>query len=385
MDKENNNTLGGFEAILDGFIPNRNGELPNDKDTDDNFSSEAMDEDELRDQLNNSIEGKKNKEDDTVEQQEDEDDTDDKKQKPSKKSKQVEEPTDDTEPQNVDEPADDNVVSNFFDAMAEELGWEMDEDDNKPKDVSELISYFKDVIEENSKPAYASQEIEALDNFVKQGGDIRKYFSIDAEVNLDDIDLEDENNQKIVVKQLLKEKGFSDKQIDKKISKYEDAGLLEDEAQDAIEDLKEINEQKKEQLLQEQKKQYQLYMERQQQFYDNVVTEIKGLKNIRGINIPEKDKRVLMDYILKPEADGRTKYQKDYAKGGVKNLIESAYFTMNADKLLAAAKREGNNSAVEKFKNSLKNSGVSSKSRQLNNGSDDDNIWYSAARRLRIS
>jgi hypothetical protein len=119
-----------------------------------------------------------------------------------------------------------------------------------------LISYFKDVIEENSKPAYASQEIEALDNFVKQGGDIRKYFSIDAEVNLDDIDLEDENNQKIVVKQLLKEKGFSDKQIDKKISKYEDAGLLEDEAQDAIEDLKEINEQKKEQLLQEQKKQY---------------------------------------------------------------------------------------------------------------------------------
>jgi hypothetical protein len=126
-------------------------------------------------------------------------------------------------------------------------------------------------------------------------------------------------------------------------------------------------------------------MERQQQFYDNVVTEIKGLKNIRGINIPEKDKRVLMDYILKPEADGRTKYQKDYAKGGVKNLIESAYFTMNADKLLAAAKREGNNSAVEKFKNSLKNSGVSSKSRQLNNGSDDDNIWYSAARRLRIS
>jgi hypothetical protein len=256
MDKENNNTLGGFEAILDGFIPNRNGELPNDKDTDDNFSSEAMDEDELRDQLNNSIEGKKNKEDDTVEQQEDEDDTDDKKQKPSKKSKQVEEPTEDTEPQNVDEPADDNVVSNFFDAMAEELGWEMDEEDNKPKDVSELISYFKDVIEENSKPAYASQEIEALDNFVKQGGDIRKYFSIDAEVNLDDIDLEDENNQKIVVKQLLKEKGFSDKQIDKKISKYEDAGLLEDEAQDAIEDLKEINEQKKEQLLQEQKKQY---------------------------------------------------------------------------------------------------------------------------------
>ena len=68
------------------------------------------------------------------------------------------------------------------------------------------------------------------------------------------------------------------------------------------------------------------------------MSEIKSLKDVRGIAIPDKDKRTLIDYILKPDADGRTKYQKDYAKGGVKNLIESAYFTMNADKLLAAAK-----------------------------------------------
>ena len=63
---------------------------------------------------------------------------------------------------------------------------------------------------------------------------------------LDNIDLEDENNQKSIVKLLLREKGFNEKQIDKKIQKYEDAGLLEDEAEDALEDLKEIKEQKKE-------------------------------------------------------------------------------------------------------------------------------------------
>ena len=34
----------------------------------------------------------------------------------------------------------------------------------------------------------------------------------------------------------------------------------------------------------------------------------------------------------------------------LKNLIESAYFTKNADKLIQAAKREGNNSAIDKFK-----------------------------------
>lgn len=92
-----------------------------------------------------------------------------------------------------------------------------------------------------------------------------------------------------------------------------------------------------------------------------------------------------MDYILKPDTDGKTKYQKDYAKGGVKNLIESAYFTMNADKLIEAAKREGNNSAIDKFRRSLKSSSVTTKSRKQAMGSDDDPIWFSAARQLRIS
>lgn len=103
--------------------------------------------------------------------------------------------------------------------------------------------------------------------------------------------MEDESNQKLVVKQFLKEKGISAKQIENKISKYEEAGLLEDEAQDALESLKEIKEDKKEQLLLEQKKQYEQMVANQQKFYNSVVSEIKGLKNIRGITVPEKDKK----------------------------------------------------------------------------------------------
>ena len=377
----NKNTLGGFEAFLDDFIPNPDG-TPRVPDTDDN---EPLDDD-LDDILKNQEDPVAKKVKKTVEEPVDDDDDDEPiieepKRKPGrpKKEEVIEEP--------IDEPDEDDseVVTNFFDAMSEELGWEFDEDDEKPKTVPELINYFKTVIEENSKPDFASEEIEALDAYVKQGGDLRKYLQIDAELDLDDIDLDEESNQKAVVKMWLKEKGFSSKQIEKKISKYEDAGLLEDEAQDAIEDLKEIREQKKEQLLKEQEKAHKQYQEQQRAFYTNVVDEIKGLKNIRGIAIPEKDKKVLIDYILKPDADGRTKYQKDYAKGGVKNLIESAYFTMNADKLLEAAKREGNNKAVERFRNSLKSTSVSSKSKQAQTSSNDESIWFSAARKLRIS
>ena len=392
MDKKM--TLGGFEAVLDSFIPNPDGGFRN-SNIDENVNVDAdefesLDDEELEDIKKNNIEVKNKKEnpveEGTEEEEIEEENIEDKpKRKPGRPRKEetIEEETEEEE--GVEDNNEENVVTNFFDAMAEKLNWEFEEDEDKPKSVDELINYFQNVIEENSKPEYSSEEVEALDNFVKQGGDLKKYLTIDAELDLDDIDIEDETNQKLVVKQLLKEKGFSTKKIDKLVSRYEEAGLLEDEAQDALEDLKEIKEEKKKQLLEDQKKAYQAQLQRQQQFYDNVVSEIKGLKNIRGITVPEKDKKVLMDYILKPDTDGKTKYQKDYAKGGVKNLIESAYFTMNADKLIEAAKREGNNSAIDKFRRSLKSSSITTKSRKQATGSDDDPIWFSAARQLRIS
>ena len=392
MDKKM--TLGGFEAVLDSFIPNPEGGFRN-SNIDENVNVDAdefesLDDEELEDIKKNNIEVKNKKEnpveEGTEEEEIEEGDIEDKpKRKPGRPRKEETIEEEAEEEEEIEDNNEENVVTNFFDAMAEKLNWEFEEDEDKPKSVDELINYFQNVIEENSKPEYSSEEVEALDNFVKQGGDLKKYLTIDAELDLDDIDIEDEANQKLVVKQLLKEKGFSTKKIDKLVSRYEEAGLLEDEAQDALEDLKEIKEERKKQLLEDQKKAYREQLQRQQQFYDNVVSEIKGLKNIRGITVPEKDKKVLIDYILKPDTDGKTKYQKDYAKGGVKNLIESAYFTMNADKLIEAAKREGNNSAIDKFRRSLKSSSITTKSRKQATGSDDDTIWFSAARQLRIS
>lgn len=376
MEKEEKSTLGGFEAILDNFIPNKDGGLRDPLHVD-----EPVDDDEL-DDIKNSV--------DPVAQ----------KVKKVTTEEPVEEPVEEIEPteepkrpvgrpksqQTVEQEEDEaNNVSAFFDAFAEKLGWEFDEDEDRPQTVEEMIDYFKDVVEENSTPDYANDEMAALDEFVKQGGDIRDYFYIDKALNLDTIDLDDKNNQKLVVQNLLSAKGFSQKQIDKKISKYEESGILADEAEDAIDDLREIKQQQKEQLLAQQKELYAQQVEQQRRFYNTVVDEIKGLQNIRGIAIPEKDKRVLIDYILKPEADGRTRYQKDYASGGVKNLIESAYFTMNADKLLEAAKRQGNNSAVDRFKRSLRSTSINSRSKQQSQSSNDDPIWLSAARQLRIS
>lgn len=385
MEKNNNNVLGGFETILDNFIPKTNEETKlNDLKQDIESSSEPTDKNVIEDPVIAKMRKDGNVDNDDVDEEPD-DQIDEDPIEPvepkSNKTKNIQEPK-----QVDDDESETEMITNFFDAMSEKLGWGEIDEESKPKDVESLLNYFSDIIEQESKPQYASEEIEALDNYVKQGGDLTKYLQIDNELNLEEIDLDDETNQKLVVKSLLREKGFSEKQIDKKISKYIDAGLLEDEAEDAIEDLKEIKQQQKEQLLAQQKRAYEQYQQQQLDFCNNVVDEIKNLKNIRGIAIPDKDKRVLIDYILKPESDGKTKYQKDYAKGGVRNLIESAYFTMNADKLIEAAKKEGNNSAINKFKNSLRNSTINTKSKNSSyNKSNDDTIWDSFTRKLRIS
>lgn len=382
--EKHNNILGGFETVIDSFIPKTEQEQEMqqliDNEDDLEFDKDNIEDDPIVEKMKKDGKIENKKDDDPIEEPEKKDN--DKEEKTTVKVDKNDKKEEDTIIDNQDD-LEPQLITNFFDAIAERLNWSDIEDEDKPKDVDSLIDYFQKVIEEDSKPTYASEEMENLDNFVKQGGELSKYLKIEQEFDLDNIDLEDENNQKSIVKLLLREKGFNEKQIDKKIQKYEDAGLLEDEAEDALEDLKEIKEQKKEQLLVEQKRTFEEYKQRQQDFYNSVTNEIKDLKNIRGIAIPEKDKKVLIDYILKPDSDGKTKYQKDYAKDSIKNLIESAYFTMNADKLIEAAKREGSNTAINKFKNSLKNTSINSRSKTVDRNSDNTTIWNTFTRQLR--
>lgn len=382
------NTLNGFEVFEDFMMPGsnvNNNRMPGNENEFEGASEELTDE-ELE-ELRKGNKGNK----------EEEEDVDDPKNKPSKKSKpedneEEEEEEEDNEPNNdpdndIDnnqgEDIESNAVTSFFEALSDKMGWELDEDEEIPQTPEELVEYFKDVIEENSVPQYASEEVEALDNFVKNGGNLRDYFQIDGDLDLEEINIEDsEANQKLVIKEFLKEKGFNAKQIEKKLTKYEEAGLLEDEATDALEALRDIKEQKKQELLEAQEKRAKELKKRQQEQFNTVVSELKGMDNIRGIKIPQKDKQALLEYIFKPTADGKTQYQKDYSKS-VKNLLESAYFTMKGDTLLKAAKSEGSNAAINKFKNSLNRTGVSRKTKRQDNTSTES-MWDSFARQLRV-
>lgn len=271
-------------------------------------------------------------------------------------------------------------VGAFFDAFAEELGWEIEEDE-KPTSITDLIGYIQDVVEENSKPQYADERIAQLDEYVRNGGNFDDFYNnMSQDIQYDKLDLEDEDNQKLAVKDYLKLSGYSDEQISRKIERYEDAGVLEDEANDAIERLKiykqhEIEEQ---QRMQEQYRQQQ--QEQATQFVTSLNDTIKNLKSVRGVNIPKEDRKLLFDYITKVDANGLTQYQKDFNKNMVNNLIESAYFTMKGDALISEATKNGQTTAANKLRQMLRHTtknhstyNIDDKQRSV---ADIASMWY---------
>lgn len=105
---------------------------------------------------------------------------------------------------------EENNVGLFFDAFAEQLGWDVNEEE-KPKSIEDLIGYIEDVVEENSKPQYADDRIAQLDEYVKNGGNFEDFYNrMSQSIEYDNLDIEDENNQKLAVRDYLKLSGYTD-------------------------------------------------------------------------------------------------------------------------------------------------------------------------------
>ena len=376
MDKSNNEEglLGGFKPILSAFS--------NDFDEGTPFSFASEGDEELTDEEIEALKGKSAppvlpvKEGKTKKEEDDDDSDDDNDDDTTKEDDDTTAKVEDN--QNTEEPIE--TVTALFDAIAEELNWSMDEEDKKPTNVEDLVAYFKDVIEENSVPVYANEEVKEIDEFVRNGGKLQDYFKAIAPVEYDSIDITREDNQKKVLKEYLKTQGYSDTRIDRKLERYEDAGVLEEEAEEALEFLKDASSKNKERLLEEQETFARQQKEEQQKYIDSVVKEINSITEIRGIKIPKEDKARLAEYMFKPDSSGQTQYVKDFVKDP-KNVIGAAYFTMKGDALLGAAKNEGNTKAMQRLKNSLKSTGAGKNSKKITTSSSDS-LWVTVARQL---
>jgi hypothetical protein len=377
MADEVKNLFGGFDAIVDQLIPSGKS-INNDDDI------PEVDPEEIKKAMKSP----------------DDDQDNDFKQVPA--DKKIEEPT--IDPKKVEDPEESNdkkeddeeetdeidieekeIVETFSDLFAEELGWEY-ENDTKPSNIKDLVKHMQDIINENSQPKYANEEVKELDDFVKTGGKVSDFYKTvyRSEVNVDDIDLTKDFNQKSIIKENLRNRGYSEQRIEKFISKYEETDSLEDEAKDSLEEVKEFREKSKKELLEAQKNRQESELQEQLFFIQNVEKSIKDIDNIRGIPISDKEKKETLEYILKPERDGLTKYQKEYSSD-LKNLFESAYFTKNRNTLVKEIQKKATSDAVKNLKLKLKSQGKSTKNTHpdMDEGGKVTQLWEIASKELK--
>lgn len=326
MAEQNVDVFDGFEAISNSILPNTNFKTSN---TDDDDIPELDDIKDL-----NSVDVEDDNEDDNsdIDDQGDLDNVD-----------QDESDLTEFEPE---------ITKFFKEKFADNFG--MDFGDTEINSVEELVNTIKEGVAEASKPKYANEEIEALNKFVTEGGNLSDYLAL-SKVGTVDVDLlnsESTNDLKTAITEKLKLQGYNEDRIKRTISRYEDSDLLQDEGEDAIEFLKNHKKDSQEKLLKTQEKMNQEREANQQLFVESVETRIKGLKDIKGFTLTDKQRKELVDYIFKPTADGSTAYQKQYMSN-VQNLIESAYFTKYGETLATSAKNAGKTSAVKELHQSL--------------------------------
>jgi len=271
--------------------------------------------------------------------------------------------SDDTDDKSDDSNSDDTSDLGEFESdvtellnskFAEELGWDIPEED-APKTVKEFVDMMKGVVAEASAPQYASEDIKALDEYVKQGGSLRNFYqsSIDGRVDTANVDMDTTFDQKKVVSENLMNQGYSETRINKMLKRWEDAGTLDEEAEDALELLKDYNQKSEQKLLEEQKINAQAMEEQQQKFVASVKDSIKSREAILGYKLSTKDKQDLEDSILTVDAEGVTPYQRKYM-GNINNLLDSAFVTMKGDALGKKLHAKGKSDAVKNLHDKLK-------------------------------
>lgn len=238
--------------------------------------------------------------------------------------------------------------------LYDKFGWELSEDEKKFESIEDVVEFISKVVDENSEPEFANEDVAALNEFVSNGGDLKKYYEqIYSGVDLENIDLENEANQVLTIRESLSVQGHDGNKIGKRIERYRDTGILKEEAEEAAEFLKGYRKSKSEKLLQEQEKFQEETRKQQHKFLSDVQSYVNSLKDIKGISLSKADKNAILAYGLRPEADGKTKYQKEYTNSLVKNFVESVFFTMKGDKLITELDKKAGSKAAKDLKRKL--------------------------------
>lgn len=227
----------------------------------------------------------------------------------------------DEEDEDLDEGDEDEEAEDarIVDTIIERTGLEFEEEeldgiDDTEDGVINLAEKIADKRSEQKINEFLDEHpvSKQLIEYEEMGGDPEDFRdAFFPEVDYTEVEVDEDNTerQKEIIRQSLKDKGFSKERIDRNIEMYEDGGVLYDEAEDSLKELREAQKQQKEQLIEQQKEQFEEAQEKAEEIWNEVEDTIDKKNELFGIPLPKKEKKNFKEFIT-PDEDGLTERDK---------------------------------------------------------------------------
>lgn len=286
--------------------------------------------------------------------------------------KAVEDVTLDTQaPQEGDDTTQDSNTSDteedipLVKELSQKLGFEFEEEFEDSIDgVAELTRKAAERLAEQELDSIFNEypEVKNLLEYISMGGDTSKYIStVFPEIDYNTVELtDDEKQQEALVRQELMLKGYSQEDIQAEIEDYKSGGILENKAKRALTSLKKNQVAEKQNILQQQKAEYEAQQREIETFWNGVNDTISKASQFKGLNVPESDKKAFFDYLSKPVKENKSQRDLDVEAADMETRLAIDYLLMKKFNLSNLITNKAKTLQAQSLKDRLKRSKVSS-------------------------
>tara|TARA_R110001583_G_scaffold43049_2_gene136883 strand:+ start:21050 stop:22147 length:1098 start_codon:yes stop_codon:yes gene_type:complete len=238
----------------------------------------------------------------------------------------------DTEDYNDDDLKDEDEEGTVVSEVLTKLGYEVDGDYADTADG--LAEMTKDVADKMAD----TRIDEVLENFplvkkhleyVLAGGESNNFMqAYDPRSDYNKVSLaeDDSRSQKAILSDYFATKGHDQEFIQEMLEDYEDSGKLYGKAEQARQALGKQQAAQKEQIVANQRQQFESQAKEQQEFWNEVSDTISNSKEFAGLVVPEKEKTKFFKYISTPvNREGQTQRDLDHGEADMETKLGIDY------------------------------------------------------------
>ena len=293
----------------------------------------------------------------------------------------IEDEADDSEDENEDEEGEGTVVSEVLG----KLGYELEGDYEDTADG--LAEMTKDVASQMADDRLD----EVLENFplvkehlqyVLNGGQSQQFmqaYDPNLDYNAFELAEDDTRSQKAILSNYFTEKGHDQAFIKEMLNDYEDSGKLHAKASQAKNALGKVQEQRRGQMVEQQKQMVKQQQEKQEEFWGQIADTIHESNEFSGLAVPEKEKSGFFEWLATPVTkDGLTQRDVDHSEANMEVKLAIVYLMYKGfnlkDIIQTKAKTQSTKSLRNKISRNQENVKSARKRARVSKNVDLDNL-----------